>query len=58
VLGNGRQRESLLHEIIHGNDLIPVIADLLQSERFAEVDEIQDILLEAGTAESNEAFRK
>mmetsp|Transcript_18080 Transcript_18080/g.33015 ORF Transcript_18080/g.33015 Transcript_18080/m.33015 type:complete len:264 (-) Transcript_18080:732-1523(-) len=52
--------EALLLVVVDVDDLIPVVGDVLQTKRFAHVAEVQDVLLETGSTESDgrvEEFR-
>jgi hypothetical protein len=51
-------REALLLVIVHENDLIPVSGALIETICFAEVDQVEDILLEAGSSESDGRVKK
>mmetsp|Transcript_7920 Transcript_7920/g.17017 ORF Transcript_7920/g.17017 Transcript_7920/m.17017 type:complete len:371 (+) Transcript_7920:434-1546(+) len=51
-------RESLLLKVVHLNNLAPVIRTGLQSVGFAQVDEIQNIFLEARSSESHRGLQK
>ena len=46
-------REPLLLVVVHEDDLIPVRGALVEAVGFAEVDEVQNVLLEARAAESD-----
>jgi hypothetical protein len=40
------------------DDLAPVFGDLGEAEGFAEIDEVEDVLLEAGSAEADGGFEE
>ena len=48
-------REALLLPVVHHDDLVPILGDLGQAEGAAEVDEVEDVLLEARAAEEDVA---
>lgn len=52
-LGHHLLREALLLVVVHEDDLVPVGGALVEAVGFAEVDEVEDVLLEAGTAETD-----
>mmetsp|Transcript_142105 Transcript_142105/g.441898 ORF Transcript_142105/g.441898 Transcript_142105/m.441898 type:complete len:385 (-) Transcript_142105:296-1450(-) len=47
------RREARLLVVVHVDDLLPVAGHLFQAELLAYVDEVQDVLLEAGAAEAD-----
>lgn len=51
-------REPTLLVLIHLNDLSPICGDLRKVEALAEIDEVEDVLLEAGSTESNARFEE
>mmetsp|Transcript_14641 Transcript_14641/g.35284 ORF Transcript_14641/g.35284 Transcript_14641/m.35284 type:complete len:219 (+) Transcript_14641:206-862(+) len=46
-------REALLLVIVHDDHIIPVVRAFFQAIRLAEVDEVEDVLLEAGAAKTD-----
>ena len=51
--GNDSSNESSLLVIVHANDGVPVICNFLQTVALANVRQVQDVFLEARTAETN-----
>mmetsp|Transcript_54691 Transcript_54691/g.132810 ORF Transcript_54691/g.132810 Transcript_54691/m.132810 type:complete len:249 (-) Transcript_54691:435-1181(-) len=43
-------RKTLLLEVVHGNDLTPVLGTFVKTVRLAQVDQVQDVLLETRTS--------
>ena len=52
-LGHHLLREALLLVVVHEDDLVPVGGALVEAVGLAEVDEVEDVLLEAGAAEAD-----
>lgn len=50
--------EHLLPVVIHLNDRVPVVGDLGQSLQFSEIDQCEDILLEAASTPANTAVQE
>ncbi|CAK0843322.1 unnamed protein product [Prorocentrum cordatum] len=51
-------RERLLLVLVHVDHLLPVLSALVQAELLADVHEVQDVLLEAGAAESDRGVQE
>ena len=48
--------ESTLLEVVHRNDLFPVRRNFAKSEMFAQINEIENVFLEAASAVANRCF--
>ena len=51
-------RETLFLPVVHDYDLVPVFSDLGQTEGTAEVDQVEDVLLEARAAKTDGSLEK
>mmetsp|Transcript_17313 Transcript_17313/g.31981 ORF Transcript_17313/g.31981 Transcript_17313/m.31981 type:complete len:321 (-) Transcript_17313:629-1591(-) len=51
-------RESLLLKVVHGDDLTPVLGTSMQSVRFTQVDEIENVFLEARSSKSDRRLQE
>lgn len=65
LVGNGVEEggdnladETLLLVLVHDDDLLPVFGDLGQVQLLREVDEVEDVLLEARTTETNRGLQE
>lgn len=50
--------KALLLPVVDGDHAIPVLSHLMQSQRFADVDQVQNVLLEARTSKAHRGLEE